>query len=154
MKWSCGSIYDSLLHRAYDHHSNILRNGQKVILCYCATCFSPGKFEDSYCELLPLIPRVPVLTRLCWVVISTEDSILRNTAIEFMSHNPSSIVVIIATCESMLRNIIPALDSNSNELIDLVYVPASFAFWVSIRRSVQIRCRLQRLRVQWRGCFR
>ena len=97
-----------------------------MLLRYVFRSISAGKFEDSYRELLPLIPTV--LNGLCRVVISTEDSILRNTAIELCLTIPARLSSLLPHMNLLLRIIIPALDSNSNELINLGYVPASIAF--------------------------
>ncbi len=97
-----------------------------MLLRYVFRSISAGKFEDSYRELLPLIPTV--LNGLCRVVISTDDSILRNTAIELCLTIPARLSSLLPHMNLLLRIIIPALDSNSNELINLGYVHASFAF--------------------------
>jgi transformation/transcription domain-associated protein len=91
-----------------------------MLLRYVFRAISAGKFEDSYRELLSLIPTV--LNGLCRVVTSAEDSVLRNTAIELCLTIPARLSSLLPHMNLLLRIIIPALDSNSNELVNLGYV--------------------------------
>ena len=91
-----------------------------MLLRYVFRSISAGKFEDSYRELLSLIPTV--LNGLCRVVISAEDSVLRSTAIELCLTIPARLSSLLPHMNLLLRIIIPALDSNSNELVNLGYV--------------------------------
>jgi transformation/transcription domain-associated protein len=97
-----------------------------MLLRYVFRAISAGKFDDSYRELLSLIPTV--LNGLCRVVTSAEDSVLRNTAIELCLTIPARLSSLLPHMNLLLRIIIPALDSNSNELVNLGYVCSALNF--------------------------
>jgi transformation/transcription domain-associated protein len=91
-----------------------------MLLRYVFRSISAGKFEDSYRELLPLIPTV--LNGLYRVVCSAEDSVLRSTAIELCLTIPARLSSLLPHMNLLLRVIIPALDSSSGDLVNLGYV--------------------------------
>jgi len=91
-----------------------------MLLRYVFRSISAGKFEESYKELLPLIPTV--LNGLYRVVNSSEDSVLRCTAIELCLTIPARLSSLLPHMNLLLRIIIPALDSNVGDLVNLGYV--------------------------------
>lgn len=88
-----------------------------MLLRYNFRSISAGKFEDSYKELLPLIPTV--LNGLYRIIGSSEDTVLRNTAIELCLTIPARLSSLLPHMNLLLRIIIPALDSNVSELVNL-----------------------------------
>jgi hypothetical protein len=97
-----------------------------MLLRYVFRSISAGKFEDSYRELLPLIPTV--LNGLYRVIVSAEESALRNTAIELCLTIPARLSSLLPHMNLLIRIIIPALHSHSNELINLGYVNAEMIY--------------------------
>lgn len=96
-----------------------------MLLRYVFRSISAGKFEDSYRELLPLIPSV--LNGLYCVICSVEDdTALRSTAIELCLTIPARLSSLLPHMNLLLRVIIPALDSTSGDLVNLGYVAARF----------------------------
>jgi transformation/transcription domain-associated protein len=106
-------------------HTSQWPENYAVLLRYVFRSISAGKFEESYRELLPLIPTV--LNGLCRVVCCAEDSVLRNTAIELCLTIPARLSSLLPHMNLLLRIIIPALDSNVNELVNLGYVFCQFS---------------------------
>jgi transformation/transcription domain-associated protein len=91
-----------------------------MLLRYIFRSISAGKFEESYKELLPLIPSV--LNGLYRVLVSTsyeDNKSLRYTAIELCLTIPARLSSLLPHISLLLRIIIPALDSNSGDLINL-----------------------------------
>ena len=92
-----------------DHYCTLLR--------FVFRSISAGKFEESYRELLPLIPAV--LNGLYRVVSASHDRILRHTAIELCLTIPARLSSLLPHMNLLLRIIIPALDSGSGDLVNL-----------------------------------
>ena len=135
-----------------------------MLLRYIFRSISAGKFEESYKELLPLIPTV--LNGLYRIICSCEDSVLRNTAIELCLTIPARLSSLLPHMNLLLRIIIPALDSNVAELVNLGYVllmhgqsidrnscftqfspdfgRSSFGWTISIRSFCTLKCRSKR----------
>jgi transformation/transcription domain-associated protein len=88
-----------------------------MLLRYVFRSISAGKFEESYKELLPLIPTV--LNGLYRVVSASEDSVLRCTAIELCLTIPARLSSLLPHMNLLLRVIVPALESDSGDLVNL-----------------------------------
>jgi transformation/transcription domain-associated protein len=88
-----------------------------MLLRYLFRSISAGKFEESYKELLPLIPTV--LNGLYRVICASEDLVLRQTAIELCLTIPARLSSLLPHMNLLLRVIIPALDSRSGDLVNL-----------------------------------
>jgi transformation/transcription domain-associated protein len=88
-----------------------------MLLRYCFRSISAGKFEESYRELLPLIPSV--LNGLFRVLSSTEDMALRHTLIELVLTIPARLSSLLPHMNLLLRVIVLALESNSDDLVNL-----------------------------------
>jgi transformation/transcription domain-associated protein len=95
-----------------------------MLLRYAFRSISAGKFEESYKELLPMIPAV--LNGLYRVVVVSKDSpALLHTAIELCLTIPARLSSLLPHMNLLLRIIVPALDSSSGDLVNLGYVPWS-----------------------------
>jgi len=97
-----------------------------MLLRYVFRSISAGKFEESYKELLPLIPTV--LNGLYRVIYSSQKSVLRCTAIELCLTIPARLSSLLPHMNLLLRIIIPALDSNVGDLVNLGL--RTLEFWV------------------------
>jgi transformation/transcription domain-associated protein len=97
-----------------------------MLLRYIFRSISAGKFEDSYKELLPLIPAV--LNGLYRVMTCSKDTVIRYTAIELCLTIPARLSSLLPHMNLLLRVIIPALDSNSGDLVNLGL--RTLEFWV------------------------
>ena len=91
-----------------------------MLLRYVFRSISAGKFEESYKELLPLIPTV--LNGLLRVLRTTDDVFLRHTIIELLLTIPARLSSLLPHMNLLLRVIISALESNSGDLVNLGYV--------------------------------
>lgn len=92
-----------------------------MLLRYIFRSISAGKFEDSYKELLPLIPSV--LNGLYRVVITSDDFALKNTAIELCLTIPARLSSFLPYMNLLLQIIVASLNSGVAELVNLGYVP-------------------------------
>lgn len=90
-----------------------------MLLRYVFRSISAGKFEESYRELLPLLPSV--LNGLYRVSLSG-DIVLRNTAVELCLTIPARLSSLLPHLNLLARVIIPALDSDLGDLVNLGYV--------------------------------
>jgi transformation/transcription domain-associated protein len=88
-----------------------------MLLRYLFRSISAGKFEESYKELLPLIPTV--LNGLYRIICAGKSSALRCTAIELCLTIPARLSSLLPHMNLLIRVIIPALDSDVGELINL-----------------------------------
>jgi transformation/transcription domain-associated protein len=88
-----------------------------MLLWYLFRSISAGKFEESYKELLPLIPTV--LNGLYRTISICKSSALRSTAIELCLTIPARLSSLLPHMNLLIRVIIPALDSDVGELINL-----------------------------------
>lgn len=88
-----------------------------MLLRYVFRSISAGKFEESYKELLPLIPTV--LNGLFRVVSASEETVVRHTAIELCLTIPARLSSLLPHMNLLLRVIIPALDSDAGDLVNL-----------------------------------
>lgn len=91
-----------------------------MLLRYVFRSISAGKFEESYRELLPLIPAV--LNGLFRALSSTDDRPLRQTLIELVLTIPARLSSLLPHMNLLLRVIILALESTSDDLVNLGYV--------------------------------
>jgi transformation/transcription domain-associated protein len=91
-----------------------------MLLRYVFRSISAGKFEESYRELLPLIPAV--LNGLFRVLSSTDDITLCHTLIELVLTIPARLSSLLPHMNLLLRVIVLALKSNSDDLVNLGYV--------------------------------
>ena len=88
-----------------------------MLLRYIFRSISAGKFEESYRELLPLIPAV--LNGLFRVLSSTDDTTLRHTLIELVLTIPARLSSLLPHMNLLLLVIVLALQSNSDDLVNL-----------------------------------
>jgi transformation/transcription domain-associated protein len=88
-----------------------------MLLRYVFRSISAGKFEESYKELLPLIPAV--LNGLYRVLCASADTLIAHTAIELCLTIPARLSSLLPHLNLPLRVIIPALDSDSGDLVNL-----------------------------------
>ena len=97
-----------------------------MLLRYLFRSISAGKFEDSYKELLPVIPTV--LNGLCRVISCSKDFVLRYAAVELCLTIPARLSALLPHINLLLRVIVPALDSHSGDLVNLGL--RTLEFWV------------------------
>jgi transformation/transcription domain-associated protein len=76
-----------------------------------------GKYEDSYKEILPLLPTL--LNGLYRIFISTDHSILRQVIIGLCLTIPARLSSLLPHLSLLLRIIVPALQSDDGDLINL-----------------------------------
>ena len=88
-----------------------------MLLRYVFRSISAGKFEESYKELLPLIPAS--LNGLYRVIIATNSSLIKNTIIELCLTIPARLSSLLPHMNLLLRVIVQALSSNSGDLVNL-----------------------------------
>lgn len=88
-----------------------------VLMRHLFRSISAGKFEESYKELLPIIPTV--LNGLYRIYGATDDSTLRHLVIEFCLTIPARLSSLLPHMSLLLRVIIPALESSSGDLVNL-----------------------------------
>ena len=88
-----------------------------MLLRYVFRSISAGKFEDSYRELLPLIPTV--LNGMYRIVRATDDAVHHYTAIELFLTIPARLSSLLPHMNLLLRIIIRALQSSSGDLVNL-----------------------------------
>eukprot|EP00536_Pseudo-nitzschia_multiseries_P000672 jgi/Psemu1/233891/estExt_Genewise1.C_80142 len=106
--------------------SDVKADNYCMLLRYVFRSISAGKFEESYRELLPLIPNV--LNGLFRVLSSTEDTTLRHTLIELVLTIPARLSSLLPHMNLLLRIIVLALKSNSDDLVNLGL--RTLEFWV------------------------
>ena len=97
-----------------------------MLLRYVFRSISAGKFEESYKELLPLIPTV--LNGLFRIFRAIDDQHLRHTIIELLLTIPARLSSLLPHMNLLLRVIIAALESDSGDLVNLGL--RTLEFWV------------------------
>lgn len=97
-----------------------------MLLRYVFRSISAGKFEESYKEILPLIPAS--LNGLYRVIIATDSSLIKNTIIELCLTIPARLSSLLPHMNLLLRVIVLALSSNSGDLVNLGL--RTLEFWV------------------------
>lgn len=98
-----------------------------MLLRYVFRSISAGKFEESYRELLPLIPSVlNGLHRIVYSVAPPRNAdqtcsapVLLHCAIELCLTIPARLSSLLPHLNLLLRIIVPALDSKSGDLVNL-----------------------------------
>ena len=103
--------------RSSMEETNMWPDNYCMLLRYVFRSISAGKFEDSYKELLPIIPTV--LNGLYRVISTSKDEVLRHTAVELCLTIPARLSSLLPHMNLLLRVIIPALDSGSGDLVNL-----------------------------------
>lgn len=98
-----------------------------MLLRYIFRSISAGKFEESYKELLPLIPTV--LNGLFRILRSTDDEVLGNIIIELLLTIPARLSSLLPHMNLLLRVITRALESTSGDLVNLGYVVYLFLIY-------------------------
>ena len=88
-----------------------------MLLRYVFRSISAGKFEESYKELLPLIPAS--LNGLYRVIIATNSSLIKQTIIELCLTIPARLSSLLPHMNLLLRVIVKALESTSGDLVNL-----------------------------------
>lgn len=97
-----------------------------MLLRYIFRSISAGKFEESYRELLPLIPAV--LSGLYRVLLSSQLAPLRHTLIELVLTIPARLSSLLPHINLLLRVIVLSLESSSDDLVNLGL--RTLEFWV------------------------
>jgi transformation/transcription domain-associated protein len=88
-----------------------------MLLRYIFRSISAGKFEESYKELLPLIPTV--LNGLYKIICSSVELPVRHTAIELCLTIPARLSSLLPHMNLLLRVIVRALISGVGDLVNL-----------------------------------
>jgi transformation/transcription domain-associated protein len=96
-------------HRWPDNYCSLLRSIFRSI--------SAGKFEESYKELLPIIPAI--LNGLYRIFQSTEDEPLRSIIIELCLTIPARLSSLLPHMPLLLRMIVPSLRAGEGDLVNL-----------------------------------
>lgn len=78
---------------------------------------SAGKFEDSYKEILPMIPTI--LNGLHRIFQATEDEPLQNIIVELSLTIPARLSSLLPHMPLLLRMIIPSLKASEGDLVNL-----------------------------------
>eukprot|EP00934_Nitzschia_sp_Nitz4_P007582 Nitzschia sp. Nitz4//scaffold38_size140716//13247//26980//NITZ4_003128-RA/size140716-augustus-gene-0.132-mRNA-1//-1//CDS//3329550021//7572//frame0 len=112
--------------RATMERSEFKVDNNCMLLRYVFRSISAGKFEESYRELLPLIPTV--LNGLYRIFQGTDDMILHHTIIELLLTIPARLSSLLPHMNLLLRIIIAALESSSGDLVNLGL--RTLEFWV------------------------
>jgi len=110
----------------YMEQTDFAGDNHCMLLRYVFRSISAGKFEESYKELLPLIPTV--LGGLFRIFRATDDVHLRHTIIELLLTIPARLSVLLPHMNLLLRVIIAALESDSGDLVNLGL--RTLEFWV------------------------
>ena len=76
-----------------------------------------GKFEASYKEMAPLLPTI--LNGFYRIYLSTDNEPLRFTIVELMLTIPSRLSVLLPHLPLLVKVLIPALQSNRGDLVNL-----------------------------------
>jgi len=97
-----------------------------MLLRYVFRSISAGKFEESYKELLPLIPAA--LNGLYRVIIATQCSLIKHTIIELCLTIPARLSSLLPHMNLLLRVIVQALSSHSGDLVNLGL--RTLEFWI------------------------
>ncbi|KAL3934107.1 MAG: hypothetical protein SGBAC_010097 [Bacillariaceae sp.] len=97
--------------------SDFMIDNHCMLLRYIFRSISAGKFEESYKEILPLIPRV--LNGLFRILRSTQDEGLQNVIIELLLTIPARLSSLLPHMNLLLRVITHALESLSGDLVNL-----------------------------------
>ena len=92
-----------------DNYCSLLRSGFRSI--------SAGKFEDSYKELLPMIPII--LNGLHRIFQSTEDEPLQNFVVEMCLTIPARLSSLLPHMPLLLRMIVASLNASEGDLVNL-----------------------------------
>jgi transformation/transcription domain-associated protein len=88
-----------------------------ILLRYTFRAISAGKFEESYKELLPLLPTI--LNGLYRIFVATDDTNLRHVIIELCLTVPARLSSLLPHMSLLLRMIIHGLNSNTGDLVNL-----------------------------------
>ena len=88
-----------------------------VLLRCIFRCVSAGKFEESYKELLPMIPTI--LNGLHRISQATSNDSLRDVTIELCLTVPARLSSLLPHMSLLLRTIISALNSSKGDLVNL-----------------------------------
>ena len=88
-----------------------------MLLRYVFRSISAGKFEESYKELLPLIPTV--LNGLYKTICASVELPVRHTAIELCLTIPARLSSLLPHMNLLLRVIVMALVSDVGDLVNL-----------------------------------
>ena len=92
-------------------------NNYCTLLRYIFRAISAGKFEESYKELLPLLPTI--LNGLNRILHATDDTSMRHVIIELCLTVPARLSSLLPHMSLLLRMIVDALNSNTGDLVNL-----------------------------------
>lgn len=96
---------------------NIWPDNYCLLLRSLFRSISAGKFEESYKEVLPMIPTI--LNGLYRIFQATEDQSLKCIVIELCLTIPARLSSLLPHMPLLLRMIIPSLKSNKEDLVNL-----------------------------------
>lgn len=88
-----------------------------ILLRFTFRAISAGKFEESYKELLPLLPTI--LNGLYRIMLATNDAYLRHLIVELCLTVPARLSSLLPHMSLLLRMIIAALRSNTGDMVNL-----------------------------------
>jgi transformation/transcription domain-associated protein len=88
-----------------------------ILLRFTFRAISAGKFEESYKELLPLLPTI--LNGLYRILLATNDVYLRHLIVDLCLTVPARLSSLLPHMSLLLRMIIMALNSSNGDLVNL-----------------------------------
>lgn len=103
--------------RSATEKSDFRTDNYCMLLRYAFRSISAGKFEESYRELLPLIPTV--LNGFFRIVSNTDDVVIRHNLMELILTIPARLSSLLPHMNLLLRVIVMALQSQTEELANL-----------------------------------
>lgn len=103
--------------RSSVENPNVWPDSYCMLLRYVFRSISAGKFEESYKELLPLIPTV--LNGLYRIICASVELSVRHTAIELCLTIPARLSSLLPHMNLLLRVIVLALVSDVGDLVNL-----------------------------------
>jgi transformation/transcription domain-associated protein len=88
-----------------------------ILLRFTFRAISAGKFEESYKELLPLLPTI--LNGLYRILLATNHVYLRHLIVDLCLTVPARLSSLLPHMSLLLRMIIMALNSSNGDLVNL-----------------------------------
>lgn len=113
-------LIDVCLRRAMGSDVKYWPGNHFTILRQLFRAIAGGKFEESYKEILPLLPTL--LNGLYRVYCNTNQDVLKKVIIELCLTIPARLSSLLPHLSLLLRVIVPALQTGDGDLINLGYV--------------------------------
>jgi len=114
------------LRHAMDSDADSWPGNSFTLLQHLCRAIAEGKFEESYKEILPLLP--PLLNGMYRIYTATDHEKARHVIIEVCLTVPARLSSLLPHLPLLLRVIVPALQTNSLELVNLGL--RTLEFWV------------------------